>query len=79
MTYNESGFTDYLDLIDEFGEKADAAAATAGSMLSNDIQDQTMRTGLAVAGWTPDRSDMNAQAVEWWGVGELITSGLDEN
>lgn len=71
LTYNETGFTDYSKLIDTFGEIADVVSATAGEMWIDNIQDQNLRTGLAVAGWLPQASDMAAHAVEWWQIGEF--------
>ena len=37
----------------------------AGYILSNNLQDRSVRSGLSLAGWKP-RQDMKAQAVEWW-------------
>lgn len=70
LTYNETGFVDYSSLLDDWSEAYDKAAAKAGYMLKNNIQDQTARTGLALSGWRPDADDMAAQAVEWWSWGE---------
>lgn len=38
-------------------------------MLVQNVQDQTARTGFALAGWRPKKDDMKAQAVEWWNWG----------
>lgn len=76
LTYNETGYTDYSDLLDQFDDVYDAAGQTAGELLRGNIQDQTGRTGLAVAGWRPRVNDMTAQAVEWWTWGESSIGGL---
>lgn len=66
LTYNETGYTDYTALLDEYEEKYDAAAEQAGIILKENYQDMTVRSGLSLAGWKPKRDDMTAQAVEWW-------------
>ncbi|RAL13132.1 putative flavin containing polyamine oxidase [Aspergillus homomorphus CBS 101889] len=65
-TYNESGETDYRYLLDKYAEAYQIAARDAGQILMQNLQDQTARTGLALAGWRPRKNDMAAQAVEWW-------------
>lgn len=71
LTYNETGLTDYSKLIDEYSEANEKMSATAGRLLVNNEQDQTVRAGLALAGWNPKHSDMAAQAVEWFNFGTL--------
>ncbi|KAJ2968877.1 hypothetical protein NQ176_g8960 [Zarea fungicola] len=66
LTYNETGASDYSSLLDTYTDAYDKAASTAGRLLAENIQDQTARAGLALAGWNPKHSDMAAQAVEWW-------------
>ncbi|BCR88847.1 putative flavin containing polyamine oxidase [Aspergillus chevalieri] len=66
LTYNETGYTDYSDLLDAYDEASTEAGENAGRILTENLQDQTARTGLAVAGWRPRKDDMAAQAVEWW-------------
>ncbi|KAJ3499699.1 hypothetical protein NLG97_g150 [Lecanicillium saksenae] len=66
LTYNETGAVDYMDLLDKYSEAYEKAAAKAGRLLAENLQDQTARAGLALAGWNPKHSDMAAQAVEWW-------------
>lgn len=46
------------------------ASAKAGRMLAENLQDQNVRAGLALAGWKPKHNDMLRQAVEWWNWGE---------
>ncbi|KAF7717069.1 Uncharacterized protein PECH_000775 [Penicillium ucsense] len=66
LTYNETGYTDYSSLLDEYSSSYDDAAVAAGDLLTENGQDQTARTGLALAGWRPKVDDMTRQAVEWW-------------
>lgn len=72
LTYNETGYTDYSDLLDAYDEASTEAGENAGRILTENLQDQTARTGLAVAGWRPRKDDMAAQAVEWWSWGTTI-------
>ncbi|KAF7113937.1 hypothetical protein CNMCM5793_006120 [Aspergillus hiratsukae] len=65
-TYNETGFTDYRHLRREYAEAYRAASKEAGRIMIENLQDQTARTGLALAGWRPRKGDTAAQAVEWW-------------
>jgi polyamine oxidase len=71
LTYNETGPADYIDLLDTCSEAYSKAAAKAGRLLAENLQDQTARAGLALAGWNPKHSDMAAQAVEWWSWGKI--------
>ncbi|KAL4803250.1 amine oxidase [Aspergillus unguis] len=66
LTYNETGYTDFTDVLDEYAAASEQAGKRAGRMLNSNIQDMTARSGLALAGWKPSRNDMKAQAVEWW-------------
>jgi polyamine oxidase len=69
LTYNETGYTDYSEILDEYDESWTKASVKAGRMLADNIQDETARAGLAMAGWNPKHSDMKRQAVEWWNWG----------
>lgn len=69
LTYNETGYTDYRHLLDLYSNISTTAGEEAGRILTENLQDQTARTGLAVAGWRPRKDDMAAQAVEWWSWG----------
>ncbi|KAH7126067.1 hypothetical protein EDB81DRAFT_730430 [Dactylonectria macrodidyma] len=64
-TFDENGYNDYTDLLDDFGTKYDIAAEIAGAALVENLQDTSMRAGLSAANWKP-KKDMLAQAVEWW-------------
>lgn len=57
---------DYSNLLEQFQSINEVSSDTAGSLLRHNVQDQTARTGLAMAGWKPAKNDMTAQAVEWW-------------
>lgn len=69
LTYNETGYTDYTDVLDTYAEMSENASQKAGQILNENIQDMTARSGLALAGWRPHKDDMKAQAVEWWNWG----------
>lgn len=45
-------------------------AIEAGRLLAENIQDRSAKSGMAVAGWSPQHSDMKAQAAEYWNWGE---------
>ncbi|KAH7110314.1 polyamine oxidase-like protein, partial [Dendryphion nanum] len=66
LTYNETGEVDYANMLDEFEEHWSVFEQNAGYILSNNRQDRSMRAGLMQSGWKPKRTDMAAQAVEWW-------------
>jgi polyamine oxidase len=79
-TYNQDGYKDYSYLLDEFDEAYDIANPAAGRILSENLQDQTARTGLSLAGWKPKSHDMEAQAVDWWKWGRSsFSSNMDDN
>ncbi|OCL00547.1 amine oxidase [Cenococcum geophilum 1.58] len=65
LTYNETGYTDYSSMLDDFENVYATMEQNAGYILTENLQDQSTRTGLALAGWKP-KKDMAAQAVEWW-------------
>ncbi|KAF9887922.1 hypothetical protein FE257_009444 [Aspergillus nanangensis] len=66
LTYDEHGFSNYTDLLDSYDETSDVASKESGRLLIQNIQDETARSGYALAGWRPGQNDMKAQAVEWW-------------
>ncbi len=41
------------------------AEQDAGYVLTDNLQDTSMRAAFSVAGWKP-KKDMHAQAIEWW-------------
>ncbi|KAG5978972.1 hypothetical protein E4U55_005705 [Claviceps digitariae] len=66
LTYNETGHTDYNELLEEYSNAWSQASARAGRLLADNLQDETVRAGLSLADWNPKHSDMRRQAVEWW-------------
>lgn len=66
LTYDQDGASDYTDLMDLFDEKFTIAQQDAGYILTQNLQDTSVRAGLSVAGWKP-KKDMHAQTAEWWG------------
>lgn len=69
LTYDETGNADYSNVLDEYDHVTDIATQEAGVLLKDNLQDQTARSGYALAGWRPKHSDMKTQAVEWWNWG----------
>lgn len=65
QTYDETGASDFSDLLAEFDDAWDAAAVDAGSILTDNLQDTSARAGLSLAGWKP-KQDMKKAAAEWW-------------
>lgn len=70
-TYNDHGFRDYSHLQGEWDAAYEIASQRAGAMLKDNLQDQTAKTGLALAGWKPKSDAMEAQAIDWWNWGTL--------
>ncbi|KAJ5825376.1 hypothetical protein N7474_002514 [Penicillium riverlandense] len=66
ITYDENGANDYSALLDTFDNAYSVASENAGVILKQNLQDQTGRSGLALAGWKPKVDAMKEQAVEWW-------------
>jgi polyamine oxidase len=64
-TFDETGAVDYTDLLDEFEEAWTVFEQDAGRILTENLQDRSMRAGLSMADWKSKKS-MAAQAVEWW-------------
>ncbi|KAK8166312.1 hypothetical protein IWX90DRAFT_465878 [Phyllosticta citrichinensis] len=65
LTYNETGFSDYSDLLDQVDEASSTADQYAGYILTENLQDISARAGFSLAGWKP-KKDPAAQAAEWW-------------
>ncbi|KAK8215855.1 putative flavin-containing polyamine oxidase [Phyllosticta capitalensis] len=65
LTYNETGFSDYSDLLDKYDEASTILEQNAGYILTENLQDISARAGLSLAGWKP-KKDPAAQATEWW-------------
>lgn len=64
LTYNETGYTDYSSLLDDFEDAYSSLEQDAGYILTQNLQDRSIRAGLMLADWKPKR--MEQQAVEWW-------------
>jgi polyamine oxidase len=65
QTYDENGFADYAGLLDDYETAYSTVEEDSGTILTQNLQDRTMRTGLSIADWKP-KKDMQMQAVEWW-------------
>jgi polyamine oxidase len=65
LTYDEHGFNDFSNLLDDFEDAYSTLEQMAGTMLSENLQDHSTRSGLSLSGWKP-KKDMKKQAVEWW-------------
>ncbi|KAK7716792.1 hypothetical protein SLS63_010995 [Diaporthe eres] len=68
LTYNESGLADFESEIEEYEDAFFRMTQEAGELLTDNIQDKTIREGLMHVGWKPDQRDYPAaaDAVEWW-------------
>ncbi|KAM4064420.1 flavin containing amine oxidoreductase [Hirsutella rhossiliensis] len=66
LTYNETGYTDYSHLLGTFEEAHGRMNVEAAKLLVENLQDQSVRSGLGLAGWSPKHGDMAAQAIEYW-------------
>jgi polyamine oxidase len=65
LTYDQSGAVNYSYILDEFDEPYATMEQAAGTILVENLQDKSVRTGLSLANWKP-KKDMQRQAVEWW-------------
>jgi polyamine oxidase len=65
LTYNETGYTDYASLIDNYETAYAEVEQYAGYILTENLQDSSMRGGLSLKGFKP-KQNMAAQAAEWW-------------
>lgn len=65
LTYDGAGVANFSDLFKTFEDAYTTVEQDAGYILTNNLQDTSMRAGLSVAGWKP-KKDMRAQALEWW-------------
>ncbi|KAG8168411.1 hypothetical protein KVR01_001160 [Diaporthe batatas] len=68
LTYNQSGLSDFESEIEEYENAFFRMTQEAGELLTDNIQDKTIREGLVHVGWQPDQRDdpAAADAVEWW-------------
>lgn len=65
LTFDEEGAADFGPLFDEMDAAYTIAEQDAGYVLTENLQDTSMRAAFSVAGWKP-KKDMHAQAIEWW-------------
>ncbi|KAK6949941.1 hypothetical protein Daesc_008264 [Daldinia eschscholtzii] len=65
LTYDKTGIADFTDLFETFENVYSTVEQDAGRILTDNLQDTSMRAGFSVAGWKP-KKDMRAQALEWW-------------
>lgn len=65
MTYDEQGAADFGTLFDDMDAAYSLAEQDAGYVLTDNLQDTSMRAAFSIAGWKP-KKDMHAQAIEWW-------------
>jgi polyamine oxidase len=65
LTYDSTGANDFTDIIDEYEEYWKIFEQNAGTILTENLQDRSMRAGLWQSGWRP-RQDAHRKAVEWW-------------
>jgi polyamine oxidase len=52
-------------LFNDYNKAYTTLQQDAGYILTENLQDRSVRSGFSLAGWKP-RKDMKAQAVEWW-------------
>ena len=55
----------FTALLDDFEDAYATLEQDAGDILTQNLQDRSVRSGLSLAGWKPGK-DSAAQAVEWW-------------
>ena len=63
--YNETGPHDFRNVLDEYEDAYSAVEQDAGYTLTENLQDRSVRTGLALAGWNPMHNP-EMQAVEFY-------------
>lgn len=64
-TFDETEAADYTDLLDDYETDYSTLEQDAGYILTDNLQDRSVRSGLSLAGWNPGK-DPSAQAAEWW-------------
>lgn len=71
LTYDQNGAYDFTAEIEALESVFDKVYEDAGEILTQNLQDQTVRAALRLAGWKPRHRElpMAAEAVEWylWG------------
>lgn len=74
QTYDDTGSVDYTYLLDEYEIASKKMAEIGSVILKNNLQDMSIRQGMALGGWKPKVDDMAAQAVDWLRGGVLTLS-----
>lgn len=64
-TFNQNGPADFTSLLTDYQTTYAVMEQDAGYILSENLQDRSVRSALRLAGWKP-RQNMEAQATEWW-------------
>lgn len=64
MTYDSTGANDFSILLDEYEDYYATVEQNAGIILTENLQDRSMRAGFWQSGWRP--KDAHRKAVEWW-------------
>jgi polyamine oxidase len=65
LTYDETGYVDYSELLDDYEDSYSTFEQDAGYILTENLLDVSARAGLTLSGWTPG-NDKHAEAVDWW-------------
>lgn len=65
LTYNETGYTDYTSLFDDYEDAYATVEQDAGTILTENLLDRNIATAFTLAGWQP-RRDPAKQAIDWW-------------
>lgn len=55
----------FTSLLDDYENAYATLEQDAGYILTENLQDRSVRSGLSLAGWKPGK-DAASQAVEWW-------------
>ena len=65
--YDQNGPADYFDLVFAFQEAFNGMLIKAGQLLTQNLQDWSVRVGLSRAGWKPALTENQAaaEAIEW--------------
>ncbi|KAK4934529.1 hypothetical protein LTR28_010616, partial [Elasticomyces elasticus] len=66
LSYDATGYVDYTEFINEIEDAWGTLEQDAGYILSENLQDRSIRSGFSVAGWRPGVQQMRKQAAEWW-------------
>jgi polyamine oxidase len=64
-SYDSTGYNNFTEIIDELEGYWDIFEQNAGTLLTENLQDRSMRAGMWQSGWRPGQ-DAHRKAVEWW-------------